>query len=78
VNTITRTSRACTFEALNDTLKAAIQAHSVNFGLGDIISDVLMCCETVSVIQKAGLFKSTRTSSVYHPKMAGMGGRDAA
>lgn len=67
MNTITRTTHASTFDALNDTLKAAIHAHSANYGLGDIISDVLMCCETVSVIRKAGLFNSTRTtlSAVY-------------
>jgi len=67
VNTITRTTRACTFEALNDTLKAAIHAHGLKFGLDDIISDVLMCCETVSVNQKTGLFNSTKTtlSAVY-------------
>jgi len=62
VNTITRTTRACTFEALNDTLKAAIHAHGVKFGLSDIASDVLMCCETVSVNQKTGLFNSTKTT----------------
>lgn len=67
MNTITRTTRACTFEALNDTLKAAIHAHGVQFGLGDITSDVLMCCETVSINQKTGLFNSTKTtqSAVY-------------
>lgn len=37
---ITRTTRACTFEALNDTLKAAIHAHGVKFELRDITSDV--------------------------------------
>jgi hypothetical protein len=67
VNTITRTTRACTFEALNDRLKAAIRAHGVKFGPGDSTSDVMMCCETVSVIRKAGLFNSTKTtlSAVY-------------
>ena len=62
MNTITRTTRACTFEALNDTLKAAIHAHGVKFGLGDITSDALMCCETVSVNQKTGLFNSKKTT----------------
>lgn len=62
MKTITRTTRACTFEALNDNLKAAIHAHGVNFGLGDNTSDIVMCCETVSVTRKAGLFHSTKTS----------------
>lgn len=33
VNTMTRTTRACIMEALNDALKAAIHAHGMKYGL---------------------------------------------
>lgn len=67
MNTITRTTRACTVETLSGALQTAIQAHAAEYGLEDIGSDVLMCCETVSVNQKTGLLSGvgTTVSAVY-------------
>jgi len=67
MNEITRTTRACTMETLNGDLKAAMHAHGARYGLDDFESDVLMCCETVSVHQKKGLFGGIKTthSAVY-------------
>lgn len=55
MNTIIRTTCIYTFEELNDTLKAAVHAHGVKFGLGDITLDLMMLCETISVVRKVGL-----------------------
>ena len=65
--TTTRTTRACTPETLDENLKAAIHAHGTKYGLKDIESDILMCCETLSVRQNKGLFGGTKTtlSAVY-------------
>ena len=35
MNTITRITRACTLETLNNTLKAVIHDHGVKYGLDD-------------------------------------------
>jgi hypothetical protein len=56
VNTTTCTTRACTIEELSLNLKNALRAHGQQFDLVDIESDVLMCCETRSVLQKNGMF----------------------
>ena len=55
-------TRTCTVEMLDEGLKAAIRAHGMKYGLGDIESDVLMCCETISVQQKKGLFGGIKTT----------------
>jgi hypothetical protein len=67
MNTITRTTRACTLETLDGDLKAVMRAHVTKYGLGDIESDILMCCETTSIRQKKGLFGGIKTtlSAVY-------------
>ena len=67
MNTINRKTRACTLETLDEKLKAAIRAHGTKYGLGDIESDILMCCETISVHQNKGLFGGIKTtlSAVY-------------
>jgi len=67
MNTITRTTRACTMETLDGDLKAAMRAHGTKYGLGDIESDILTCCETTSGLQKKGLFGGIKTtlSAVY-------------
>lgn len=67
MNTTTRKTRACTMETLDGKLKAAIRAHGAKYGLADIESDILMCCETISVRQKKGLFGGIKTtlSAVY-------------
>lgn len=56
MNTTTCTTRACTIEELKPNLKNALRAHGKQFAMEDIESDVLMCCETRSVLQKNGLF----------------------
>ncbi|MCI0550031.1 MAG: hypothetical protein L0287_03675 [Anaerolineae bacterium] len=67
MNAITRTTRACTIETLNEGLRNAMRTHGARYGLNDIESDVLMCCETISVRQKKGLFGGIKTtlSAVY-------------
>ena len=65
----TRKTRACTLDTLDEELKASIRAHALKYGLADVESDILMCCETLSVRQKTGLFGGIRTtlSAVYVP-----------
>lgn len=67
MNTATRRTRACTIEALDGELKAAIRAHGTKFGLEDIESNILMCCETITVHHKKGFLGGIRTtlSAVY-------------
>jgi len=67
MNMTSRKTRACTLEKKDEGLKAAIRAHGIKYGLGDIESDVLMCCETISVQQKKGLLGGIKTtlSAVY-------------
>jgi len=62
MNTFTRTTRACTLETLDEDLKAVMRAHITKYGLGDIESDILMCCETTSIRQKKGLFGGIKTT----------------
>jgi hypothetical protein len=71
MNITTRKTRACTLETLDISLKTAIRAHATKYGLGDIESDILLCCETISVSQKKGLFggiKSTLSAVYVTPK----------
>lgn len=67
MNMTTRKTRACTLDTLDEELKAAIRAHGAKYGLHDIESDILMCCETLSVRPKNRLFGGIRTtlSAVY-------------
>ena len=67
MNTMTRTTRACTLETLDGNLKAAIRAHGAKYGLEDIESGILMCCETITVGPKKGFFGGIKTalSAVY-------------
>ena len=62
MSTTSRKTRTCTVEMLDEGLKAAIRAHGMKYGLGDIESDVLMCCETISIQQKKGLFGGIKTT----------------
>lgn len=63
----TRKTRVCTVETLDDVLKTAIRAHRKKFGLEDMESNVLMCCETISVRQQKGFLGgiTTTLSAVY-------------
>ena len=67
MNMVTRRTRTCTIETLDEGLKAAIRAHGTKYRLTDIEADILMCCETISVHQKKGLFGGIKTtlSAVY-------------
>lgn len=56
MNTTTCVTHACPIEELNPKLKSAMRAHGKQFGLEDMESNVLMCCETKSTLQKNGLF----------------------
>jgi hypothetical protein len=57
----TRTTHECSINDLNPALSSAMRAHIVQYGLGEIESDILMCCETISVQPKTGLFGGTET-----------------
>jgi hypothetical protein len=67
MNTTTRKTRACTLETLDGELQAAIRAYGAKYLLEDIESDILMCCETISIGQKKGFFGGIKTtlSAVY-------------
>ena len=67
MNMPTRKTRACTLDTLDEQLKAAIRAHGAKYELDDLDADILMCCETISVLHKKGLFGGIRTtlSAVY-------------
>lgn len=67
MNLTTRKTRACTLETLDEQLQAAIRAHGAKYGLDDLETDILMCCETLSVRQQQGPFGGIRTtlSAVY-------------
>lgn len=67
MNTVTRKTRTCTIETLDEGLKTAIRAHGTKYGLADIESDILMCCETISVHKRKGFFGGIKTtlSAVY-------------
>jgi hypothetical protein len=60
-------TRACTLDTLDAGLRAAIRAHETELALEDIESDILMCCETITVHQKKGFFGGIKTtlSAVY-------------
>ena len=62
MNITTRKTRVCTIESLDGKLKAAIRAHGAKYGLADIESDILMCCETISVRPQKGFFGGIKTS----------------
>ena len=63
----TRKTRACTIETLDEKLRNAIRDHGVHYGLTDVETDILMCCETISVRPKLGFFGGIKTtlSAVY-------------
>lgn len=67
MNPVTRKTRACTIDALDEELRAAIRAHAAKFGLEDLEADVLMCCETISVHPRRGTRGGIQTtlSAVY-------------
>lgn len=67
MNATTCKTRICTLETLDEKLRAAIHAHEREYRLEDIESDILMCCETITLHQKKGFFGGIQTtlSAVY-------------
>jgi hypothetical protein len=63
----TRTTHECSINDLNPSLSSAMRAHVTQYGLGEIESSILMCCETTSSQPKTGLFGGSETviSGVY-------------
>ena len=55
MNIPTSTTRGCTVEGLSPNLKSALRLHGKQFELDDLESDVLICCETRSVLRTNGL-----------------------
>jgi hypothetical protein len=49
-------------DPLDEELKAAIRIHGAKYGLDDIESDILKCCETLSVHHKNRSFGGIRTT----------------
>jgi hypothetical protein len=47
MHVITRKTRACAIDTLDNELKTAIRAYGANSGVDDLESDVLVCCETI-------------------------------
>lgn len=67
MHAITRKTRVCTVETLDEGLKTAIRTHGEKYGLEDIEANILMCCETITMHQKKGLWGGIKTtlSAVY-------------
>ena len=62
LNKTTRGTRSCTVETQDEKLKVAIRVHGAKYGLQDLDSDVLMCCETISARQKKGFLGGIQTT----------------
>ena len=62
MNTTIRKTRVCTFETLDETLRQAIRSHGTEYGLQDLETNVLMCCETLSAWQQKGFHGGIRTT----------------
>ncbi len=62
MDSTTRITRECSINELNPALRDAMRAHIVQYQLGPIEDDILMCCETTSIRQKTGLFGGTEDS----------------
>jgi hypothetical protein len=54
MNEASRKTRACTIDTLDDELKSAIRGHGMKYGLEELESHILICCETITVQQKKG------------------------
>jgi|WetSurMetagenome_2_1015567.scaffolds.fasta_scaffold1007335_1 hypothetical protein len=52
MNDATRKTRTCTLQTLDGMLRSAIRAHAVQFELTDIETEILMCCETLTIHSK--------------------------
>ena len=62
MNRITRKTRICRLDTLDEELKSAIHVHALKHGLNDLESNVLMCCETLSVRPKKGFWGGIQTT----------------
>jgi hypothetical protein len=56
MNANTRTTRECPFESLRPEMLAAVREHMELYKIGNIESNILICCETTSIQKKNGLF----------------------
>jgi hypothetical protein len=71
MNRTSRTTRECSIEDLDPALRTAMREHIAKYKLGDIESDILVCCETTSVRHRKGLFsraQNTRSAAFVTPK----------
>jgi hypothetical protein len=57
----TRTTHECSINDLDPALRATIRAHAAQYGLGEIESGILMCCQTTAIQPKTGLFGGSET-----------------
>lgn len=64
MNKTNRTTRACTIDELDTNLKTRMRAHISQYELGAVESDVLFCCETVSVRHKRNLFRPQTETTI--------------
>jgi hypothetical protein len=62
MNTTVRATRACSVEDLHPKLRDAMRAHAAHYQLGDLESNLLMCCETTSIHQRRGMFGGADTT----------------
>jgi hypothetical protein len=62
MNRITRKTRICSLDTLDEELKTAMHAHALKHGLNDLESNVLICCETLSVRAKKGFWGGIQTT----------------
>lgn len=62
MNMMNRKTRACNLDTLDEDLRVAIHTHAVKYGLNDLESGILMCCETLSARQKRGFAGGIRTT----------------
>jgi hypothetical protein len=62
MNRTLRKTRSCSFQALDGKLRDAIRSHGTEFGLQDLETNILMCCETLSAWQQKGFHGGIHTS----------------
>jgi hypothetical protein len=64
-----RSTRECAFDELQPALAAAIKEHVQDRELGDVLSKVLICCETTSERRRLGRLQAlkARLGGTYDP-----------
>src|SRR3989304_475659 len=56
MNANTRTTRECPLDGLRPEMLAAVREHIGLYKIGNLESDLLICCETTSIQKKTGIF----------------------